>query len=281
MYVWLILRIGSCRICMERFIATLTHAGPDINITDVDLISLLRVGNGGSRPVKTIQQLNSLTDQYNYIESSFELYRKPMSAVFTQDEVEPPLQVADESVMGPTAHARLLTLLAQRGVLQKIPKMNKLPKGVAKRTTFALLKQMTTPAAIRQFLALARQRVTARREKGHKRIRADKEPDYAYIAYMTAAELAAALLAFDEATKGTYSGGVEGVHRELVLCLGNGAEMVLGLQQYERALALAARSVEAARALPEDSSTDAVDASIKVKNQRRVQRARSGLSGRR
>ena len=270
---------GSCRICIERFIATLTHAGSDVNITDNDLISLLRISNGGSRPVKTVQQLRTPTDQYNYIESSFELYRKPMSAVFTQDEVEPPLQVAGEAVMGPTAHARLLTLLAQRGLLQKIPKMAKLPDGVSKRTTLAQLKQMSTPAAIRQFLSLARQRVTARREKGHKRFRVDKEMDYAYIAYMTAAELAAALLAFNGATKGAYSGDVQGVRRELVLSLGNGAEMALASQQYERALALAARSVEAAQVLPDNSSPDAVDDGIKEKNRRRVQRAQHGLSG--
>ncbi|KIM42138.1 hypothetical protein M413DRAFT_444606 [Hebeloma cylindrosporum] len=270
---------GSCRICIERFIATLTHAGSDANITDNDLISLLRIGNGGSRPVKTIGQLRSPTDQYNFLESSFELYRKPMSAVFTQEKVEPPLQVADETVMGPTAHARLLTLLAQRGLLQKIPRMTKLPNGVSTRTTLALLKQMTSPAAIRQFLALARQRVTARREKGHKRFRVDKELDYAYIAYLTAAELAAALVAFDVATKGAYSVDVQGVRKELVLSLGNGAEMALGLEQYERALALAARSVEAAQVLPEDDSPDAVESHIKDKNRRRVQRAQYGLSG--
>ena len=270
---------GSCRICIERFITTLTYAGSDANITDNDLISLLRISNGGSRPLKTLQQLRAPTDKYNYLESSFELYRRPMSAVYTQDKVEPPLQVADEAVMGPTAHARLLTLLAQRGLLQKISKMTKLPDSVSKRTTLALLKQMTTPAAIRQFLSLACQRVTARREKGHKRFRADRELDYAYIAYLTAAELAAALLAFDEATKGAYSGEVQGVRRELVLSLGNGAEMALGLQQYERGLALAARSVEAARVLPNEGSADAVDDAIKEKNQRRVQRAQHGLSG--
>lgn len=269
---------GTCRIVIERIIATLMHTGLDDKIIDDDLMSLLRVGNGGSRPVKTLGQLHSPTDYQDYVESSIELYLKPMSAVCMHGEVEPPLQVADEALIGPTAHARLLTLLAQRGLLQRISKMAKLPKGVSKRTTLAILKQMTAPVAIRKFLTLAHQRVTAGREKGHRRFRVNKKLNYAYFAYVTAAELAAALLAFEEATEGAYSGDVEGVRRELVLSLGNGAEMALGLQQYERALTLAASSVEVAQVLPEDGIPDAVEGVIKEKNRRRVQRARHGLS---
>ncbi|KDR68426.1 hypothetical protein GALMADRAFT_231393 [Galerina marginata CBS 339.88] len=268
---------GSCRICIERLIATLSHSGNEANVSDGDLLSLLRVGSAASRPVKTnMDQLNSQVEQFEYIETAFELFRKPLSAVFTEEEVEPPLQVADEPVMGPTAFARVLTLLAQRGVLQKIPKMTKLPQGVAARTNLSKLKEIASPEGIRRFLIVARKRVTARREAGHKRIRKDNEMDYACIAYFTAAELAAALIAFDVATEGNYSQQLAGVRRELVLCLGNGAEMALGLQHYDRASYLATASVEAANDLPNDNSLDAVDETIRAKNHRRVERARAG-----
>jgi hypothetical protein len=216
-------------------------------------------------------QIASETDQYKYIERSFELFRSPLYTVFTQVKVEPPLQIADEPVMGPTALARLLTVLAERDVLQTIPKMTKLPVDCSDS------KQIASAEAIRRFLILAAKRVTARRERGHKRIRKDNEMDYACLAYITAAELAAALVAFDEATVGKYATNVAGMRRELVLCLGNAAEMALGLHQYRRALAYATGAVQTAESLPM-AGADAVDDAIKIKNTRRIERARSALS---
>lgn len=37
---------------MERLVATLTHVVDECNISDNDLISLLRIGNDASRPVE-------------------------------------------------------------------------------------------------------------------------------------------------------------------------------------------------------------------------------------
>ena len=262
---------ASCRISMQRLVATLTHAAEECNISDSDLISLLRIGNDASQPVKTMRQIVSDTDQYKYIERSFELFRSPLYTVFTQVKVEPSLQIADESVIGPTVLARLLTVLAERDTLKTVSKTTKLPVGCPD------LKQITSPDAIRQFLILAAKRVTARREQGHKRIRKDDEMDYACLAYVSAAELAAALIAFDEATAETYGANVAGMRRELVLCLGNAAEMALGLHQYRRALVYATGAVQFAESLPR-TGVDAVDDVIRAKNNRRVDRARSALS---
>lgn len=210
-------------------------------------------------------------------ESMHEVYRKPLSSVFIGDEVQPPLQIATELVLGPTVFARLLTELARRGVLEKIPGMTKLPKGVAPRTTLAKIKDSASPDSIRQFLILARKRITMRRETGHERFR-KTELDHACFAYCAAAELAAALVAFDVVTKGSYSQHLEGARREQVLCMGNAAEMALGLGEHERALYFALGAVDVARGLPDKGGLDAVDEGIKAKNLRRVERARSGLS---
>jgi len=42
--------------------------------------------------------------------------------------VNPPLQIVEESIMGPTAFVRLLTILATRDLFEKIPKWKKLPR---------------------------------------------------------------------------------------------------------------------------------------------------------
>ena len=78
--------------------------------------------------------------------------------------------------------------------------------------------------------------MAARRKQGSQRIRRDKKMDR--FAYGTAAELAVALVALDAATSGKYFINVVAMRRELVLCLGNAAEMTLELHQYPRALAM-------------------------------------------
>jgi len=254
---------------MQRLVATLTYAANECNISDSDLISLLRIGNDASQPVKTM--LVSETDRYKYIERSFELFRSPLYTVFTQVKVEPSLQIADEPVIGPTVLARLLTVLAERDILQTVSKMTKLSVECPDS------KQITSPDAIHRFLILAAKRVTARREQGHKRIRKDNEMDYACLAYVSAAELAVALIAFDKATARKYAANVTGIRRELVLCLGNAAEMALGMHQYRRALAYATGAVQSAESLSK-TGADAVDDVIKAKNTRRVDRARFALS---
>ena len=268
---------GSVRICIERLIATLSHSSAASMISDDHLLSLLRIGSGACRPVKTMDQIRSEADQYLYIENAFGLYRKPMFAVFTEDDVDSPLQVAEEPAMGPTTQARLLTLLSQRGLLPKINKLTKLPPAISSRTTLAQFKQIVSPDAIQRGLVLAKQRLTKRRELGHKRFRIDGEIDFAMQAYSTAAELAVSLIMFDHVADGGYKNQLEGVRRELVLCLGNAAEMGLGHEKYERALYYALAAVEYAENLPLDADADAVDATIREKNRRRVVRARDAL----
>lgn len=265
---------GGCRICVERLIATLTHIADECQVSDADLVFLLRIGNAASQPVKTMQQIFSDTDSYVWVERSFQIFRSPMYTVYTEDKVDPPLQIVEEPMMGPTAFVRLLTMLATRDLLEKIPKWKKLPAGISGTTTLAQVKQMTGPERIRTLLPLALRRVTGHRELGHKRIKRDNEMDFAGFAYSCAAELAAALVAFDEATDGKYRDLLHGARKELVLCLGNAAEMAIGIKHFKRALSFATGAVEAAKNLP---ARDQVEETVIAKNLRRVDRARAGL----
>jgi hypothetical protein len=257
---------------MLRLIATLTHAAKECNVSDTDLVSLLRIGFLGSQNIKTMQQITSEVDQYTWIERAEEIFRSPLFTVFTLDKVEAPEQIADESVMGPTALIRLVTVLAERGILENIQKWKKLPAGTSSSTTLTQVKQITSLDVLRRILLLGVKRVTARREKGHKRYR-ENDVAYAAVAYSTGAELAAALVAFDRATNGKWADSIRGAHKELVLCLGNAAELALVLKKYRRALVFALGAVSAAENLPPH---DRVDENIRQKNQRRVERARLG-----
>ncbi|KAJ6616435.1 hypothetical protein B0H10DRAFT_2036985 [Mycena sp. CBHHK59/15] len=264
---------GSSRVCMLRIIATLTHVADECNISDADLVSFLPVCFSAVQPTKTMQQsMNSEAEMYAWIERNQELFRSPMDTVFTSTKVEPPEQVPDESVMGPIAFSRVLAVLASRGVLDTIPKWKKLPDGISTTVSLSQVKDIASQATVRRAILLAVKRVTERREQGHKRIKQDNEMDYAGFAYSSAAELAAALVAFDTATDGKHAECIRGVRKELILCLGNAAEMALGLNQKGRALEFALAAGSAGQNLPE---TDAVDDSILAKNRRRVERARA------
>jgi len=264
---------------MERLIATLTYAATQIKLSDDDIFSLLRISNAAVRPTKSPNQtMLSENDRYQLIENHFELYRKPLYAVFVDIEVEPPLKVAKELYMGPIVHVRLLTLLAEKKLLADPAKISQLPSSISTQMTLPQLKQICSPNSIRKVLNLSRKRLPERREVGHKRFRKGNDLEHACFAYKTAAELAGALVTFNKATRGLYQEEISGAGREQVLCLGNAAEMAIGQGLYDRALCFATAAVQCAESLPTDDSPDGVDNSIRDKNRRRVARAMAGIS---
>lgn len=84
------------------------------------------------------------------------------------------MQVVDEATIGPTAHALILSLLANRGMLTNILRRPQQLKGVSPRMTLSLLRQLTSDAALRQFAALGRKRVTDRKDEGQPALRTSR-----------------------------------------------------------------------------------------------------------
>ena len=185
--------------------------------------------------------------------------------------VEAPVQISPESIIGPIALIRLLTVLAQRGTLP----IAALPPGTSPSTSLGHAVQITSAPIVRRCVALARKRVTARRETGNTRRTAAREADFACAAYTSAAELAAALCALDAATGGAYGGEMRGVRGELVLCLGEAAQMALEMGKWRKALNLAGCAVAAGEGA---SLGEALDAGLRSKNLQRVEAAKSKLN---
>jgi len=92
--------------------------------------------------------------------------------------------------------------------------------------------------------------------------------------FMSAAELAAVLMALDKHTSGAYADEMWGVRRQLVIALGNASQMALNLKQYQRAFHLASSAVSAAEDIPAE---EGLEPEIVVKNKRRVANANAGL----
>jgi hypothetical protein len=124
----------------------------ECNVSDSDLISLLRLGHSASQTFQSMQQFSSGLDTHTWIERTLELFRSPLFTVFMLEKFDPPTQVAGESVMDPTAFIRLLTVLAQRGILQDIRKLKKLPVGTSPSTSLTQVKQIADAEGLQRSL---------------------------------------------------------------------------------------------------------------------------------
>ncbi|KAF7979079.1 hypothetical protein HWV62_43581 [Athelia sp. TMB] len=265
---------GTLRIAILRVIATMSYAAEACKIDDASLVSLLRMAYLCSAKIVPFNEINAndLAAQYAWLERTQEIYRSPMyidEADFGVSIIEAPLQSSPESIIGPTALIRLLTLLTQRGALPIVA----LPLGTSPSTSLSHAVQITSAPIVRQCVALARKRLPARRAEGKKRWTKEREADYACAAHTGAAELAAALCVFDAATEGTYAGEMSGVHEELVRCLGEAAQMALEMGYWRKALNLAGCAVADGASLG-----GALNASLRSKNLQRVEAAKSKLN---
>lgn len=197
-----------------------------------------------------------------------------ITACYPPDTVEASSQVASETVSGPIALLRLLIVLARRGVLDQASEWRALPEGTAPSTSLTQVKQILSPAVVEKILPLALKRVAARRELGNIRLRAN-DWWHARAAYRPAAELAVCLREFDNVTNGRWASKIRGATKELVLNLGNAAEMSNRKKEYKTALGFASAAVEIGQNAPadEDVTRDLVE-----KNRRRVDLAKSQVT---
>ncbi|KII92611.1 hypothetical protein PLICRDRAFT_172683 [Plicaturopsis crispa FD-325 SS-3] len=266
---------GCCRISMLRIISTLTYF-PNPNLTDAALLSLLRIGYLGSQKIKTNMSdvdMHSEADVNLWIERAMGVCRTPMHAVFTGAKYDASAIIPEEVVSGPLALIRIMTVLAERNQLST-PARKSLPPATSPSTSLNQVQQITAPNVLKAIVNLALKRVVLWREKGHERMRRGSDWEFAGATYQNAAELALALVAFDDATNGQFSATLKAARSEVVLCLGNAAEMALRRGLWARALPWAERAVADGEKIgPPD-----ISAAVVAKNKRRVDMAKSGLA---
>jgi hypothetical protein len=101
---------------MLRLVSTITHAAESCGITNAEIESLRRIEFLALRKIKSMGGVdeNKLEDRYMFIERAEHIFRRPMYTISLHMQVDAPLQISDESVMGPTALARLFVVLTQR-----------------------------------------------------------------------------------------------------------------------------------------------------------------------
>ncbi|KAG2150685.1 uncharacterized protein EDB93DRAFT_1141501 [Suillus bovinus] len=262
---------GIKRITVLRLITTLSHAADSCGITNVELESLLRVAYVASQKIKEADPKNE-EGYLMYAERTQDMFALQVCDSHAAPQVDSPLQIAEEVVMGPTALARLLAVLAQRGILDSIQALKKAPNGLSTATCLDQVQMITHPDIIRKFLLIAVRRVESRTESGRKVSQSNS--CYARMHFMSSAELAASLVSFDRYTRGKYAEEVKGVRKQLVVALGNASEMAIRTGQSQIALSLALGAITSAENIPE---TEGLDSAITAKNVRRADQARAAL----
>lgn len=256
---------------MLRLIIGITYVD---SVTDMDLLSLLRVAYLACSKTPPLNA-TSMRAVCEHAERANEIFRVPQwVSELEPDSIDAPSQVAGEPVTGPTALLRLLIVLARRGVLEQVPQWTSLPEATAPSTSLTQVKQILSPAVLDKILPLALKRVVARREIGNTRLR-QNDWWHARSAYRPAAELAVCLTDFDKATNGRWLSKIQGATKELVLSLGNAAEMSNRVKEYETAYRFALAAYQVGQSAP---ASEDIAQSVLDKNQRRADLAKSYVS---
>jgi hypothetical protein len=220
--------------------------------------------------------------------------RTDRTIILSPKEEEQVLEIHDEVLTGPIAHVRLLISLAKRGCFEKVAQHEGEWEGLSVPGGIGALKtKILSEKDIHRCLGLALKRLGQRREDGNRQFRVAHHLEEARFQYWGAAQLAAALIELDEVTNGRYTVGATSLkgraRKELILSLGNAAEMALGLEYWDRALVFASGAVKVAQdngmvdssgrvVKPEE---DVIGDAVHEKNKRRVDRAKMGIQAKR
>lgn len=241
-------------------------------------MSLVRIAYLACHKIKSQEEVlagDNPDDLFIWQERNQEILRVPLSGldvnVDTADEIA---SIPREATMGPIALVRVLTRLAERGLLDQSQTWTELPEGVSPDVSLDNLKQITSPPILRKVLSVTLKRVTAYRDVGKERAQR-AEHRRALLAFVPAAELASCLLEFNVVTSGKYSEAIRGARKELVLCLGNAAEMAKRKSMHGDALRLAAAAVHYANNAIQD---EGITSDLVAKNERRLAEAKRVLN---
>lgn len=260
---------------MLRLIINLTYVE---RLPTTDILSFLRLAYTASMRVKPLLELEAgdlgaITD---HVERTAEIARIPTWAAYTGTQVDSTLQVACQSILGPTAYLRLLIILARRGILDDIPNwtLDQVPGGIDASTNLTQLRQITDPAILKKLMGFITKRASMRREEGGSLFKKE-DWDAARVQYTAASEALVALLSLEQEGKGKWKGTLKGARSELVMNLGNASETCTRLSQERAAYGFAAAAVQFASTAP---TYDPVRTELLEKNQRRAAKAMSTLA---
>ncbi|KAJ2932230.1 hypothetical protein H1R20_g4848, partial [Candolleomyces eurysporus] len=248
-------------------------------VSDVDLLNLLPITRAACQEVKDDDDIED-----EDFKALAELEERDSDTIYRSgsrdptrdddDEGEVILQINEEVLTGPICHIRILVSVAKRGIFEKVQQWNKAPKGLdVGGGGLRDVKKMLSDEEIERSLDLCLKRMAKGREDGNELFREHKGLDEAQFKYWGTAQLAAAVVEFDEVTNGRYHAHARGARKELVLNLGNAAEMALGREYWERALVFASAAAKLAEE-KKGGSSEEVGEAVLEKNKRRVERAR-------
>ena len=230
---------------------------PD-SLPDLFVFAFLRVAYACSQKVPRLEDIppnGQALDALNLsIERTQEVARKPHWVV-TENLDDPGYSsiLYREEYAGPIVFLRLLLLLSERSLLSKAPSWSAIPSynGDAiepgmKKPSLSQLKQITSPAVIRKFVSMSLKRVKELREvHGRREVQEGKLGDARW-SYACGSELSAVIVAFlesPEAATELKSRFLTDAKKELVLCLGNAAEMLIRGKKHLEALKFASAAV--------------------------------------
>ncbi|EIW74449.1 hypothetical protein CONPUDRAFT_147773 [Coniophora puteana RWD-64-598 SS2] len=237
---------GGCRTAVLRLISTLTHAADQCGMKNVELESFLHVAYNATKWPKRVYD------------------GEDISITVTEDTI------------GPIALMRILAVLAHRNTLDNLQLLQKAPSGLSPSTSFEQIQQITHPEVVRRAIGISLGRVQERCNDGKSYLAVnDMIQDLAAcLSYTLAAELAAAIVAFDANTGGAYAKETQGARKLLVIALGNAAEAWLRMRRWQDAYFCALGAVNAAECIPD---SEGLNAAIVAKNKRRVETAKTWL----
>lgn len=262
---------GTSRLSVLRAITSLTYI-PE-SLPDFFVFAFLRVAYACSSKPTPLEDISpspeALGTLYLSIERSQEVARKPYSAIL-ESPIDPDYSsiLYREEFSGPIAFLRLMLLLSERRLLSEIPSWSAIPpyRGDAvepgmKKPSLSQLKQVTSPAVIQKFVSMALKRVKELRDvHGRREVQTGKLGDARW-SYACGSELSAAIVAFLESPEAATElklGFLGEAKKELVLCLGNAAEVSIRGEKYLEGLKFASSAVSISAGcpgLPETATT--------------------------
>ncbi|KAL4069126.1 hypothetical protein J3A83DRAFT_4095262 [Scleroderma citrinum] len=245
--------LGLKRIGILRLISTLTHTADSCGVTNAAIESLLCIAYKASHRIPRKEECQTGIEYLCHVERN--VGKDPPLTVKNPEGPEVLFKIGNKSVLGPTALARLLVVLAQRKALDTIQGLKKPRNGLSSCTSLHQIQQITHPAIIRRFLTIALERVITHTQEGHNNY-AKGQYGFAQIFFVGSAELAAALVAFDSHTEGQYSDHIRGARRELVIALGNASEAALKQKGYLEAENFGLGAISAAKNIPVSEGLD-------------------------